>query len=79
MDLTEMQITTRLESTPFAARLYPLALRYHDFLKQEIKNLLDVEIIHKSMSSWAIHIIVVKSTSLRAPHNSLDCARITES
>ena len=59
-DLIEMHIATRLETAPVAAPLYPLALRHHDFLKQEIKSLLDVGIIHKCMFSWASPIVVVK-------------------
>ena len=39
---------------------YPLALKHHDILKQEIKNLLDEGIIHKSMSQWESPIVVVK-------------------
>ena len=35
MDLIEMHIATRLD--PVAALPYPLALKHHDFLKQEIK------------------------------------------
>ena len=62
MDLIEMHIATRPDSTPVAAWPYPLALKYHDFLKQEIKNLLDAGIIHKSMSPWASPIIVVENT-----------------
>ena len=46
-----MHIATRL-----------LALKHHSFLKQEIKNLLDAGIIHKSMSLWASPIVVVKNT-----------------
>ena len=52
MDLIEMHIATRLEATPVAAWSYPLSLKHHDFLKQEIKNLLNAGIIHKSMSPW---------------------------
>ena len=55
-----MHIATRPDAAPIAAELYPLALKHHDFLKQEIKNLLDVEIICKSMSPWASPIVVVK-------------------
>ena len=50
MDLIEMHIATRLDMTPIAACPYPIALKHHDFLKQEIKNLLDAGIISKSMS-----------------------------
>ena len=59
-DLSEMHIAMRPDSTPGSARPYPLTLKYHDFLKQEIKTLLDVGIICKSMSPWASPIIVVK-------------------
>ena len=40
-DLIEMHIATRLDAAPVAAWSYPLALKYHDFLKQEFKNFLD--------------------------------------
>ena len=54
-----MHIATRADATPIAVCLYPLALKHHDFLKQEIQNLLDVGIIHQSMSPWASPIVVV--------------------
>ena len=74
-----MHIATRLDLGPVAAQPYPLALKHHDFLKQEIKKLLDTGIIYKSMSPWASPIVVVKNTPLRAPHSNSDCALITES
>ena len=55
-----MHIATRPDATPIAGHPYPLALKHYDFLKQEIQNLLDMEIIHKSMSPWASPIVVVK-------------------
>ena len=55
-----MHIATRPDETPIATCLYPLALKHHDFLKQEIQNLLDAGIICKSMSLWASPIVVVK-------------------
>ena len=79
IDLIEMYIATRLDSAPVAAQPYPLTLKHHDFLEQEIKNLLDTGIIHKSMSLWASPIIAVKNTPPRAPHSNSDCALITES
>ena len=69
-----MHIATRPDAAPIAAQLYPLALKHHDFLKQEIKNLLDAEAIHKSMSPWARPIVVVKNTHLKVFHNSSACA-----
>ena len=44
----------------FVAGLYLLALKHHDFLKWEIKNLLDARIIQKSMSPWAKPIVIIK-------------------
>ena len=55
-----MHIATRPDAATVAAWPYPLALKHNDFLKQEIKNLLDAGIIHKSMSPWANPIVVVK-------------------
>ena len=77
MDLIEMHIAMRPDPTPVAAKPYPLALKHQDFLKQEIKNLLDAGIICKSMSLWASPIIVAKNTSLKVLHNSSDYALIT--
>ena len=62
MDLIEMHIATRPDATPIAAYPYPLVLK-HDYLKQEIQNLLGVGIIFKSISLWAIPIVVVKKHS----------------
>ena len=59
-DLVEMHIATRSDATPIAAFPYALALKHHDFLKQEIQNLLDAGIICKSMSLWVNPIVVVK-------------------
>ena len=53
-DLTQMYIAMRPNVAPIAAWPYPLALKHHDFLKQEIKNLLDAGIIQQSMSCWQI-------------------------
>ena len=46
-----MHIASRQDSAPVAVWPYPLALKHQDFLKQEIKNLLDAGIICKSMSN----------------------------
>ena len=50
MDLIEIHIATRPDSAPAAAQPYPSALKHQDFLKQEIRNLLDAGIICMSMS-----------------------------
>ena len=51
---------TMPDMTPIAAHPYPLELKHHDLLKQEIKNLLDAGIIYESMSPQA------QSQSLKA-------------
>ena len=55
-----MHIANRPDAMPIAACPYPLALKHHYFLKQEIQNLLNVGLIHKSLSQWASSIVVVK-------------------
>ena len=59
-DLTEIHIATRPDASQIAAQPHPLGLKHDKFLKQEIKNLLDAGIIHKSMSPWASPIVVVE-------------------
>ena len=59
-DFKEMHITTMPDASPVAAHPYPLVLKHHDVLKQEIKNLLNAGVIHKRMSLWATPIVVVK-------------------
>ena len=56
-----MHIATGPNATPIAAWPYPLALKHHNFLKQEIKKLLDAGIIFRSMSPWdKPQLVVVK-------------------
>ena len=59
-EFIKMHIAMRSDSALIAARRYPLALKHHDFLKQEIQNPLAMGIIHKSMSPWASLVEVVK-------------------
>ena len=58
--LIQMHIAIKLDTAPIATQPYPLPLKHHGFLKQEIKNLLDAGIICKTMSPWARSIVVVK-------------------
>ena len=78
IDLIEMHIATRPDATPIAACPSSLALKHHDFLKQEIQNLFNVGIIHKSMSPWASPIEVVKKHTLKAHPNNFNCVSIIE-
>ena len=55
-----MHIATGPNTAPIAAGTYTLALEHPEVLKQEIKNLLDAEIMHKSMLPWVSPIVVVK-------------------
>ena len=48
------------DAASITAQPYPLALKHHDFLKKEIKNLLEARTIPKSMSPWASPIVIVK-------------------
>ena len=83
-DLTEMHIATRTDAAPVAAQPYPLALKHHEFLKQEIKNLLDVGIICKSMYPCASPIVIMKKHTpeeihLKVCHSSSACVLTIES
>ena len=49
-DLIKKHIATRPNAAQIAVQPYPLALKHHEFLKKEIKNLFNAGIIHKSMS-----------------------------
>ena len=66
-DLIKMQKVIRPYAAPITAWPYPLALKHLDFLKQEIKHILDAGIIHKGMSPWASPIVVVKKQTWRFP------------
>ena len=70
----KMDIATRPGAAPSAAQSCPLALKHHEFLKQEVKKLLDTGIIHKSMSPWASPIVVVKTTQPKDCCSSFTCA-----
>ena len=59
-DLIQMHMAMKPDIAPIAVQPYPITLKHHDFLKQEIKNLLDTKIICKSMYPWASPIVVVK-------------------
>ena len=55
-----MHIATRQDAIPIAACPYSLVLKHHDFLKQEIQNLINAGIICNSISPCASPIEVVK-------------------
>ena len=78
-DHIKMHIATGLDAAPVAAQPYPFALKHHDFLNQEIKNLLDGGIIYKSMCPWASSIVVVENIHLKVFHSSFTCVLIIKS
>ena len=59
-DLIDMHIATRPGATPIAAHPCPLVLKHHDFLKQEIQDLLETSMICKSMAPWASPFVVIR-------------------
>ena len=48
---------------PIAGKFYPLPLKYHKFVKEEIENLLEAGLINWSMSPYATPIIVIARKS----------------
>ena len=60
--LTKMNIDTG-DHYPVAQRPYTLALKHHDWVKQEIETLLEAGIIEDSISPWASPIVVVPKKS----------------
>ena len=55
-----MHIAMKPNAAPIGAQPHPLSLKHHDFLKQEVNNLFNARIIHKSMSPWEGPIVIVK-------------------
>ena len=53
-----MIIDTR-DSEPVSQKLYPIAMKNHQWVKDEIEKLLSVKVICSSRSSWSAPIIVV--------------------
>ena len=56
--LEEMTVKTGPDLPPVASKPYPLALKHHTFVKEEIGNLLEAGLIKRSMSPYAAPIIV---------------------
>ena len=58
-----MTIETDPELPLVVTKPYPLPLKHHKFMKEEIENLLEVRLIERSMSLYAAPIIVVPRKS----------------
>ena len=65
--LEEMKIDTDLHLPPVASKPYPLPLKHHKFVKEEIENLLGAGLIKSSISPYAVSIIVVLRKSKPGP------------
>ena len=56
--LTQMSIDTG-DSGPVSQKPYPVAMKHYNWVKEEIKKLLEAGVIRNSHSSWSAPIIVV--------------------
>ena len=56
--LTSMTIDTGT-ANPVSQKPYPIAMKHHEWVKNEIEKLLAAKVIHSSHSSWSAPIIVV--------------------
>ena len=56
--LTQMSIDTG-DSDPVSQKPYPVAMKHHNWVKEEIDKLLETGVIRNSHSSWSAPIIVV--------------------
>ena len=56
--LTSMSIDTGT-ADPVSQKLYPIAMKHYNWVKNEIEKLLDAKVICSSRSSWSAPIIVV--------------------
>ena len=56
--LTSMTINTGT-ANPVSQKPYPIAMKYYQWVKDEIEKLLATKVIHTSHSSWSAPIIVV--------------------
>ena len=61
--LEEMTIETDPELSLIVSKPYPLPLKHHKFVKEEIETLLEARLIKKSMTPYAAPIIVVPRKS----------------
>ena len=61
--MEEITIDTDTNLPPVKSKLYPLPLKYHKYVKEEIENLLEAGLIERSMSPYAAPIIVVARKS----------------
>ena len=71
--LVEMDIDTG-ESPPNASRPYTLPLKHYEWVKKEIDTLEQAGIIDKSISTWALPVIIVpKKSAPGEPPQRITC------
>ena len=58
-----MAIDTDPNLLPVTSKPYPLPLKHHKLVKEEVENLLEAGLIERSMSPYAAPIIVVPRKS----------------
>ena len=61
--LEEITIETDPELPPVVSKPYPLLLNHQKLVKVEIENLLEARLIERSMSPYAVLVIVVPEKS----------------
>ena len=61
--LEEVLIETPPDTLPIASKPYPLALKHHQFVKEELPKLLQAGLIEWSMSLYASQVLVVNKKS----------------
>ena len=59
----EVLIETPPEALPIASKPYPLALKHHQFVKEELQKLLQAGLIEQSMSPYGSPVLVVNKKS----------------
>ena len=61
--LEEVPVETTPDGLPIASKPYPLALKQHQFIKEELQKLLQAGLIEQSMSPYASPVLVVNKKS----------------
>ena len=61
-NLAEMKIRTSLKLPPVGGKPYPLPLKHHKIVTEEIERLLEAGLIECLLSFYAIPVIVIQKT-----------------
>ena len=72
----EVLIVTPPDALPIASKPYPLALKHHQFVKEELQKLLQVGLIEQSMSPYTSPILVLNKKSQRPSAELSDTRRL---